>query len=96
MVLCSFIWGRFRPWVLIGVLVELCRKAFSGDDFTQEELEEELAPVLVQQGLVHQLLGQTDEALNLYTAALKSKYTSLHSYSCIRAMADMLLGLRMM
>jgi len=52
---------------------ELCRKAFSGDDFTQEELEEELAPVLVQQGLVHQLLGQTDEALNLYTAALKSK-----------------------
>jgi signal recognition particle subunit SRP72 len=52
---------------------KLCRETFSGEDFTEEDLNNEIAVVLVQLGFVYQQQGKNEDALNLYTAALKSK-----------------------
>lgn len=56
---------------------ELCRDSFSGDDFTPEDLDNEIAVILVQLGFVYQLQGKHDDAMKLYTTALKSKYVPL-------------------
>ena len=42
-------------------------------DCTEEEIEDELVPILVQSGYVQQLCGKVELAMDLYTSALKSK-----------------------
>jgi hypothetical protein len=48
--------------------IGICREAFK-----EEEIEDELVPILVQLGYVHQLSGKLESAMELYSSAIKSK-----------------------
>ncbi len=61
---------RFGCCLFVGV--ELCREGFDEEE-EQEEVENEVAPILVQLAYVHQLQGHQDEATKLYTTVLKNK-----------------------
>ncbi len=45
-------------------------------DLTEEDLEHELCLVRVQAALARQLLGKPDEAMQLYSGVLKSKWVT--------------------
>ena len=52
---------------------ELCRKTLQEEDYTEEEMESELAVVQVQLGYALQLQDKGKEAMGLYNAVLKQK-----------------------
>ena len=52
---------------------EICKKTLLEEDFTEEEIDSELAVMNVQLALVYQLNGNTEEALNMYNSILKTK-----------------------
>ncbi|KAF9434947.1 Signal recognition particle core component [Entomortierella beljakovae] len=60
-----------RALKLLNEAKEICRDALK--DFTEEEIEQELAIIIVQTAYVYQLLGQTDKAKDLYHSVLKTK-----------------------
>ncbi|KAF9959095.1 hypothetical protein BGZ72_010335 [Mortierella alpina] len=49
----------------------LCRETLS--DYDEDEIEQELAIIVVQTAYVHQLLGHTEQARELYHSVLKTK-----------------------
>ncbi|CAG8673132.1 42312_t:CDS:10 [Gigaspora margarita] len=44
----------------------ICRKSLSDDDYSEEEIEQELGTINVQLAYLYQLQGRTAEAINLY------------------------------
>ena len=52
---------------------EVCRNTLLDDDYTEEEIEEELSVVRVQVGYALQTQGRPKEALAVYNAILKQK-----------------------
>ncbi|RUS30933.1 hypothetical protein BC938DRAFT_478737, partial [Jimgerdemannia flammicorona] len=64
--LFHFFWG--------GVFFsELCRSSLSDEDYSDEEIERELAVIVVQLAYVYQLRGMVAEAAELYQSVLKTK-----------------------
>lgn len=49
----------------------LCREALS--DYDEDEIEQEMAIIVVQTAYVYQLLGRLDKARDLYNSVLKIK-----------------------
>ena len=52
---------------------EQCRESLLEDDYTEEEIEEELSVYQVQLGYALQMQGQTKESMAVYNAILKQK-----------------------
>eukprot|EP01135_Chromosphaera_perkinsii_P005038 Nk52_evm15s311 gene=Nk52_evmTU15s311 len=52
---------------------EICKQTLEEEDFSEEEIESELAVMKVQMALVYQLNGKTEEALEMYNSVLKTK-----------------------
>ena len=50
-----------------------CRSTLQADGYSAEEIEEEVASILLQKGFVMQNLGRMEEAKQLYRATLASK-----------------------
>ena len=50
----------------------LCRETLH--DYDEEEIEQEMAIIIVQTAYVYQLLGRVDQARELYHSVLKIKY----------------------
>jgi signal recognition particle subunit SRP72 len=48
---------------------KLCREALT--DYDEDEIEQELAIIVVQTAYVYQLLGRLDQARDLYNSVLK-------------------------
>ncbi|RIB04826.1 hypothetical protein C2G38_2221299 [Gigaspora rosea] len=55
----------------------ICRKSLSDDDYSEEEIEQELGTINVQLAYLYQLQGRTAEAINLYQSVLKFKGTDI-------------------
>ncbi|KAF9401452.1 Signal recognition particle core component, partial [Podila epigama] len=58
--------------VLLEEAKSLCRAAL--EDYDEEEIEQEMAIIVVQTAFVHQLLGHIEKARELYHSVLKIKY----------------------
>jgi signal recognition particle subunit SRP72 len=52
---------------------KLCRESLADQDLTEEEIQDELAVILVQEGYLKQLSGKTEEAKEVYESIIKSK-----------------------
>mmetsp|Transcript_22936 Transcript_22936/g.39296 ORF Transcript_22936/g.39296 Transcript_22936/m.39296 type:complete len:654 (+) Transcript_22936:53-2014(+) len=52
---------------------KVCRDSMTADDATEDEIADELAVLLVQSGYVAQMLGNADDAMQLYNSVLKNK-----------------------
>ncbi|CAG8762271.1 16660_t:CDS:10, partial [Dentiscutata erythropus] len=55
----------------------ICRKSLSDDDYSEEEIEQELGTINVQLAYLYQLQGRTAEAIDLYQSVLKFKGTDM-------------------
>jgi hypothetical protein len=44
------------------------------DDYTEADIEQELAVIVAQLAYVYQLQGKTDQAVELYQSIVKSRY----------------------
>lgn len=53
--------------------IDTCKATYGADEYTEEEIEDELAIVRTQLGFVKQKLKQENEAQELYNQVLKSK-----------------------
>ncbi|CAG8508862.1 9469_t:CDS:10 [Ambispora gerdemannii] len=51
----------------------VCRKSLSQEDYSEKEIERELATIIVQLAYVHQLQGRINEATDLCQSVIKSK-----------------------
>ncbi|CAG8590246.1 10636_t:CDS:10, partial [Ambispora leptoticha] len=51
----------------------ICRKSLSQEDYSEKEIEQELATIIIQLAYVYQLQGRTNEAIDLYQSVIKSK-----------------------
>lgn len=70
------------------------------DDYTEADIEQELAVIVAQLAYVYQLQGKTDQAVELYQSIVKSRYLNpfntpirsiLLSYSSIAPSALLIL-----
>ena len=74
-VACCYL-SKEKPSKAIAVLKKAqqqCRESLLEDDYTEEEIEEELSVYQVQLGYSLQMQGQTKEAMAVYNAILKQK-----------------------
>ncbi len=55
------------------VCVCVCVLTLGAQELSEEDLEAELALIRVQQGLVHQLQGNSADAMKLYMGVLRTK-----------------------
>jgi signal recognition particle subunit SRP72 len=46
------------------------------DDYTEADIEQELAVIVAQLAYVYQLQGKTDQAVELYQSIVKSRYVT--------------------
>ncbi|KNC99257.1 uncharacterized protein SPPG_05512 [Spizellomyces punctatus DAOM BR117] len=53
----------------------LCRESLAAEQYSEEEIQQELAVIAVQLAYVHQLQGRSAEAIELYETVLKLKGT---------------------
>ncbi|CAG8534408.1 6203_t:CDS:10 [Acaulospora colombiana] len=51
----------------------MCKESLSEEDYSEEEIEQELSTINVQLAYVFQLQGQISEAIDIYQSVLKSK-----------------------
>lgn len=51
------------------------------DDYTEADIEQELAIIVVQLAYVYQLQGKTEQAIELYQSITKSRYKKLNRVS---------------
>ncbi|RUO96585.1 hypothetical protein BC936DRAFT_141795, partial [Jimgerdemannia flammicorona] len=58
---------------LLETAKKLCRSSLSDEDYSDEEIERELAVIVVQLAYVYQLRGMVAEAAELYQSVLKTK-----------------------
>jgi signal recognition particle subunit SRP72 len=72
---CSFIAsGDYKAAEMhLNLAQQVCRKTLQEDGASEEEIQDELAIVLVQMGYCLQMMGREAEAMELYNSVLKSK-----------------------
>ncbi|KAK9696615.1 Signal recognition particle subunit SRP72 [Basidiobolus ranarum] len=51
----------------------MCRVSLSGEDYTEEEIEQELSSIVIQLAYVYQMQGKTQQAVEMYSSVLKTK-----------------------
>ncbi|KAH8552816.1 hypothetical protein BGW37DRAFT_518783 [Umbelopsis sp. PMI_123] len=51
---------------------KICRESMVRDDYTEADIEQELAVIVAQLAYVYQLQGKTDQAIELYQSIVKS------------------------
>lgn len=74
-VACCYL-SKEEPTMAVATLKKAqqqCRESLLEDDYTEEEIEEELSVYQVQLGYSLQMQGQTKEAMAVYSAILKQK-----------------------
>ncbi len=55
----------------------MCTQALQEEDASEDEIQDELAPILVQLGYCYQQMGKQDLAMDLYQQVLKTKPADL-------------------
>uniref|UniRef100_A0AC34QCZ2 Signal recognition particle subunit SRP72 n=1 Tax=Panagrolaimus sp. JU765 TaxID=591449 RepID=A0AC34QCZ2_9BILA len=60
-----------RPLKLLDKALNTCKETMTADGVSEEDIDEELAVILVQKGFVLQKLGKNDEALKIYASVLE-------------------------
>ncbi|CAG8463295.1 8731_t:CDS:10 [Paraglomus occultum] len=62
-----------RAEKLLNTAKSLCRQSLAEEDYTEQEIEQELSTVLVQLAYLYQLRGKAAEATELYQSVLKHR-----------------------
>jgi hypothetical protein len=63
------------------------------DDYTEADIEQELAIIVVQLAYVYQLQGKTEQAIELYQSITKSRYRMLNRVSVDRISSILMMSL---
>jgi hypothetical protein len=63
------------------------------DDYTEADIEQELAIIVVQLAYVYQLQGKTEQAIELYQSITKSRYRKLNRVSVDRISSILMMSL---
>jgi hypothetical protein len=63
------------------------------DDYTEADIEQELAIIVVQLAYVYQLQGKTEQAIELYQSITKSRYRTLNRVSVDRISSILMVSL---
>ncbi|RHZ81438.1 hypothetical protein Glove_120g197 [Diversispora epigaea] len=57
--------------------IKICKKSLSEEDYSEQEVEQELSTINVQLAYVYQLQGRISEAIEIYQSVLKLKSTDI-------------------
>lgn len=57
---------------------EVCQSTLQEEGLTAEEIDDELAIIVVQRAFVLQMLGRGDEARKIYDDIQQSRYNNIH------------------
>ncbi|CAG8580256.1 1728_t:CDS:2 [Diversispora eburnea] len=58
-------------------VVQICKKSLTEEDYSEQEVEQELSTINVQLAYVYQLQGRISEAIEIYQSVLKLKSTDI-------------------